>query len=91
VGRKGSGNDFDIEPGQSLPLKSLSPRQSPGWNDPYRIVEFSAISQKRVITSTSQNIFSNRFSIPSVIPKECIISPLNGKFLSIKAVTLYPI
>lgn len=33
--RKGAGNDFDLDRELSPPLKSSSPHQPPGWNDPY--------------------------------------------------------
>jgi len=39
VDRRGTGNDFNPDRGQSLPLKSLSPDQPPRWNDPYRMLE----------------------------------------------------
>ena len=49
--RKGADNDFDTCRKLGMPLKSVSPDQPPGWNDPYRIVEFWAVSRRvRLLT-----------------------------------------
>ena len=48
----GAGNDFNLDRDLSLPLKSLSPHQPPGWNDPYRShkqdAKFPAFLRKRL-------------------------------------------
>jgi len=41
-GQERVGNDLNLDLNRelNLPLKSLSPDQPPGWNDPYRTLEF---------------------------------------------------
>ena len=49
-GQEGVSNDFNLDRDLSLPLKSLSPRQPAGWNDPYRMFHFGD-SPKRLISN----------------------------------------
>jgi hypothetical protein len=50
--RKGADNDFDTCRKLGMPLKSVSPDQPPGWNDPYRSHNlesvFPAFREKRL-------------------------------------------
>ena len=72
--RKEADNDFNLDRDLSLPLKSVSPDQPPGWNDPYRMLEFWGSLMRRRLQPliACQIMLSKRLDVP--IMKRWIIS-----------------
>ena len=68
-GQERVGNDLNLDLNRelNLPLKSLSPDQPPGWNDPYCILKFRSTPEKaRLATQTF-----NPAALLSVTPVPC--------------------